>query len=91
MLAETFAGDEDLYLLEQQFRYTYASPVRRLRHRLVVVPRAVHGGQYRYRRRAHGVRRSRAYDRDIRQLRQPHRRAACVRRVRGDRVSTSGP
>ena len=48
MLAETFAGDEDLYLLEQQFRYTYASPVRRLRHRLVVVPRAVHGGQYRY-------------------------------------------
>lgn len=48
MLAETFAGDEDLYLLEQQFRYTYASPVRRLRHRLVVVPRAVHGGQYRF-------------------------------------------
>ena len=48
MLAETFTGDEDLYLLEQQFRYTYASPVRRLRHRLVVVPRAVHGGQYRF-------------------------------------------
>jgi transglutaminase-like putative cysteine protease len=48
MLAETFAGDEDLYLLEQQFRYTYASPVRRLRHRLVVVPRAVHGGQYHF-------------------------------------------
>jgi transglutaminase-like putative cysteine protease len=45
--AETFADDEDLYLLEQQVRYTYASPVRRLRHRLIVVPRAVHGGQHR--------------------------------------------
>jgi transglutaminase-like putative cysteine protease len=37
----------DLYLLEQRFRYTYTNPVLRLRHRLVVVPRAVYGGQYR--------------------------------------------
>jgi transglutaminase-like putative cysteine protease len=40
-------GGEATYLLEQRFRYTYAAPVRRLRHRLVVVPRAVHGGQRR--------------------------------------------
>ena len=46
MLAEASPGEE-LYLLEQQFRYTYDRPVRRLRHRLVVVPRAVHGSQYR--------------------------------------------
>ncbi len=48
MLADTFSGAEDLYLLEQSFRYTYASPVRRLRHRLMVVPRAEHGRQYRF-------------------------------------------
>jgi transglutaminase-like putative cysteine protease len=47
MLPEASAGAEELYLLEQQFHYTYDSPVRRLRHRLVVVPRAVHGSQYR--------------------------------------------
>ncbi len=46
MLAE--ADQDELYLLEQQFRYTYASPVRRLRHRLLVVPRAVHGTQQRF-------------------------------------------
>jgi transglutaminase-like putative cysteine protease len=34
-------------LLEQRFRYDYAAPVRRLRHRLVVVPRARHAGQHR--------------------------------------------
>lgn len=38
---------EDTYLLEQRFRYTYDASVRRLRHRLVVVPRVVHGGQRR--------------------------------------------
>jgi transglutaminase-like putative cysteine protease len=47
MLAEASAASEELYLLEQQFRYTYDSPARRLRHRLVVIPRAVHGGQCR--------------------------------------------
>ncbi|HUZ44415.1 MAG TPA: transglutaminase family protein [Acidimicrobiales bacterium] len=46
MLAE--ADQDERYLLEQQFRYTYASPVRSLRHRLVVVPRAVHGTQQRF-------------------------------------------
>jgi transglutaminase-like putative cysteine protease len=45
--AELSGEPGDLYLLEQRFRYTYSNPVRRLRHRLVVVPRAVYGGQYR--------------------------------------------
>jgi transglutaminase-like putative cysteine protease len=48
MLVDTLSGEEDLYLLEQHFRYTYASPIRRLRHRLMVVPRAMHGSQYRF-------------------------------------------
>jgi transglutaminase-like putative cysteine protease len=48
MLADTFSRAEDLYLLEQRFRYTYASPVRGLHHRLMVVPRAEHGRQYRF-------------------------------------------
>ena len=47
MLAERRGEEESAYLLEQQFRYTYAAPVRRLRHRLMVVPPAVHGGQHR--------------------------------------------
>lgn len=47
-MADIFSGEEDLYLLEQNFRYTYASPVRQLHHRLMVVPRAEHGGQYRF-------------------------------------------
>ena len=38
---------EATYLLRQSFRYDYPSPVRDLRHRLMVVPRAVHGGQVR--------------------------------------------
>ena len=48
MLAEASAGAEELYLLEQQFRYTYDSPVRRLRHRLVVVKsgRVVYGDHH---------------------------------------------
>ena len=52
MLAEDPRGGEGTYLLEQRFRYVYATPVRRLRHRLVVVPRVVHGGQ---RRIDHGL------------------------------------
>jgi transglutaminase-like putative cysteine protease len=34
------------YLLEQCFRYDYAVPVRRLRHRLVVLPPRRHGDQH---------------------------------------------
>jgi transglutaminase-like putative cysteine protease len=34
------------YLLEQCFRYDYAVPVRRLRHRLVVLPPRQHGDQH---------------------------------------------
>lgn len=41
-------GDGDAYLLEQTLHYRYASPVRHLRHRLLVVPPALHGGQRRY-------------------------------------------
>jgi transglutaminase-like putative cysteine protease len=44
---------EGLYLLEQRFRYTYPDPVSGLSHRLMAVPRAVHGGQ---RRLDHGLR-----------------------------------
>lgn len=47
-MANTFSGEEDLYLLEQRFRYSYTSPVRQLHHRLMVVPRAEHGRQYRF-------------------------------------------
>ena len=43
---------EGAYLLEQHFRYTYETPARRLRHRLMIVPPAVHGGQ---RRLAHRI------------------------------------
>ncbi len=52
VLAEAPRALEGTYLLEQRFRYSYATPVRRLRHRLVVVPRAVHGDQ---RRLDHGL------------------------------------
>ena len=38
---------EATYLLRQRFTYTYGSPVRRLRNRLLVVPRSEHGGQRR--------------------------------------------
>jgi transglutaminase-like putative cysteine protease len=38
---------EELYLLEQGFRYAYLDPVSRLSHRLIAVPRVVHGGQCR--------------------------------------------
>jgi transglutaminase-like putative cysteine protease len=43
---------QGLFRLEQRFRYTYADPVSGLSHRLVAVPRAVHGGQ---RRLDHGL------------------------------------
>jgi transglutaminase-like putative cysteine protease len=46
------SNGDGLYLLEQKFRYTYADPVSGLIHRLVAVPRAVHGGQ---RRLDHGI------------------------------------
>jgi transglutaminase-like putative cysteine protease len=35
------------YVLEQKFRYEYGAPVRELRQRLVIVPPARHGNQYR--------------------------------------------
>lgn len=40
------AGD-GIYLLKQRFTYVYPTTVQHLRHRLVVVPRAVHGNQHR--------------------------------------------
>lgn len=52
MPGENRGPDEGAFLLEQRFRYTYASPARMLRHRLVVVPRSGHGGQ---RRLDHGL------------------------------------
>lgn len=47
MTAEGGSPQKRTYLLWQRFRYSYPTPVRRLRHRLVVVPRAVHGDQRR--------------------------------------------
>src|SRR5437763_13773508 len=47
MAADRPGTGEGTYVLSQHFRYAYASPVRRLRHRLMVVPRAVHGDQRR--------------------------------------------
>lgn len=47
VLAEAPRHHEGVFLLEQRFRYTYATPVRQLRHRLMAVPRAAHGGQRR--------------------------------------------
>jgi transglutaminase-like putative cysteine protease len=52
MPAEATTSETSSYLLEQRFRYSYAQPARRLRHRLIVVPRAMHGGQ---RRIDHGI------------------------------------
>jgi transglutaminase-like putative cysteine protease len=39
-------ADRVTYLLEQSFRYDYARPVERLRHRLVVLPPLRHGNQH---------------------------------------------
>jgi transglutaminase-like putative cysteine protease len=47
MPADATVTGASTYLLEQRFRYTYSEPASRLRHRLAVVPRAVHGGQKR--------------------------------------------
>ena len=33
------------FRVEQSIRYDYASPIRRLRHKLVISPRAEHGDQ----------------------------------------------
>jgi transglutaminase-like putative cysteine protease len=44
------AAERVTYVLEQSFRYDYDAPVESLRQRLIVVPPARHGSQY---RRAH--------------------------------------
>jgi transglutaminase-like putative cysteine protease len=50
MLAEPGAVTAThVFVLEQRFRYVYPSPIRQLRHRLVVVPRPRHGPQHRIR------------------------------------------
>jgi transglutaminase-like putative cysteine protease len=54
------------YVLQQSFRYEYDSPVESLRQRLVVVPPARHGSQYRraHRLDVHGVPARRSVRRD---------------------------
>ncbi|MCU1491163.1 MAG: transglutaminase domain protein [Acidimicrobiaceae bacterium] len=47
MLCESAPSIDAALLLEQHFRYSYDRPIRKLRHRLVVIPRAVHGAQVR--------------------------------------------
>jgi transglutaminase-like putative cysteine protease len=46
------AASRVTYVLQQSFRYDYDRPVRSLRQRLVIVPRARHGNQH---RRAHAL------------------------------------
>ncbi len=41
------AAGRVIYILEQSFRYDYDAPVKSLRQRLVIVPPARHGSQYR--------------------------------------------
>ena len=47
MASDLEATGDGTYLLWQRFSYVYPTPVRRLHHRLVVVPPAVHGDQWR--------------------------------------------
>lgn len=87
-----------IYVLEQSFRYEYDSPVESLRQRLVIVPPARHGNQYRraHRLEVHGVPARRSVRRDVngnvvawlRAERVTHaiefRLAAVIERVRAD-------
>jgi transglutaminase-like putative cysteine protease len=86
------------YVLQQSLRYEYDSPVESLRQRLVVVPPARHGSQYRraHRLDVHGVQARRSVRKDgngnvvawLRADRVPEaiefRLAAVVERVRAD-------
>lgn len=86
------------YILQQSFRYEYDSPVESLRQRLVVVPPARHGSQYRraHQLEVHGVPARRCLRRDghgnvvawLRADRVTHaiefRLAALIERVRAD-------
>jgi transglutaminase-like putative cysteine protease len=45
--SSTVVDTECALLLEEQIRYSYDRPIHRLRHRLVVIPRAAHGNQLR--------------------------------------------
>jgi transglutaminase-like putative cysteine protease len=61
------AAERVTFIIEQSFRYDYDAPVKSLRQRLVVVPPARHGSQY---RRAHllevsGARARRSLRRDV--------------------------
>ena len=56
MMVDSFVDHEALdwsrvvaaaYRIDQTIRYEYATPIRHLRHRLVIAPRAVHGDQRR--------------------------------------------
>jgi transglutaminase-like putative cysteine protease len=74
------AAERVTYLLAQQFRYDYAQPVHRLRHRLVVLPPARHGNQ-------HLRARSLAVDgADIRRSTRQDAGGNTVVRIRADRV-----
>jgi transglutaminase-like putative cysteine protease len=90
------------YVIRQSFRYDYDTPVTALRQRLVIIPPARHGGQY---RRAHqlevtGASARRCLRRDahgnvVALLRSEHvaqavefRLAALVERVRDDEPAT---
>jgi transglutaminase-like putative cysteine protease len=86
------------YVIEQSFRYEYDAPVESLRQRLVIVPPARHGSQYRraHRLKVAGARARRSLRRDVHGnvvawLRAEHvtqavefRLSAVVERVRDD-------
>jgi transglutaminase-like putative cysteine protease len=92
------AADRVTYVIEQSFRYEYEAPVESLRQRLVIVPPARHGGQYRrgHRLEVDGARARRYLRRDVygnvvawlRAERVTHavefRLAAIVERIRDD-------
>jgi len=68
------AAEHVRYVLEQSFRYEYDAPVQALRQRLVIVPPARHGNQY---RRAHRLEVTGApVRRRLRQRRAPRVRTA---------------
>ena len=84
-------AESDGYLLEQRFRYTYAEPAPLAGSALMVVPRAVHGGQ---RRVDHGISVSGSpavVSSEARLLRQRSRRVAGVGGRRVDPSSPRGP
>ena len=89
MLVEAFAGEEDLYLLEQKFHYTYASPVPKAPPPTRGCAASGSRQPVSVRSRAHSVRGACAHDGDVRQLLQSRSGAARIYRRRVDRIRSA--